>query len=505
MTIATRRPNIIRRVGRALGEAYGIITPARAAWLDDDGSWQHHNDLLSGATTAGARRAFTTNADLVAMYGAIWACVRLRSRRLMRPRIYVVRMNKGGEPEEVPNHPGLEALNAINESMTGKQGRAYIGTLRLTWGKAYLIKRRNGLRVPVEFEFWPPDQVTVIPDKAKPWVPAAFKRILPNGSTETVAPIDVVWQRYFIDPRNPLNGLSPIGAVRVQVDTGMEAQRYNQRFFDNDTAPSRMFTVEEGGPAEVSRIEQELERKFKGTDNAHRAMVVEGGLKVVEGSAAMSQKDMQFAEQQSWNVEEVARVMETSPISIGSMSGSTFSNMEWIDKKDWSVVQDDLDDILAQFTEFMLWPDFGREFEFRADYSMIDALQADLKLRAEIDAIQLSSAKVVINELRQRDKEDPVPWGDTPIVNVAILGPLDYRSAAERDAARAKLALAAGAGSTKPPTEPKPPRATRAVDGAPDMPEPIDASQERLATGWERRLRKELRLIIAQIEANWDA
>ena len=475
-------------MARTLGEAYGFIpSRERAAWLENN-EWQHHNDLLGG--NAASRRQYRTNADLVALYGNVFAAIRLRTRMITRPRIYVVRTNRGGEPEEVKGHPGEEAMHRMNESMTEQQGRAYIETLLCSWGKAYLVKRRNGLGVPVEFEFWPPDEVEIIRDKRKPWVPEAFRRHLPNGSTETVAAKDMIYLRHFLDPRDALNALSPIGAVRVQLDTGMEAQRYNLRFFDNNAMPERVFTVEEGGPAEVARIEQELERKFKGTDNAHRTMVIEGGVRVPEGMTVIPHKDMQFLEQQTWTREEVASVFELSAISLGSLSGSTFSNVEWIDKKDWTAIEDQLSSVLAQFTEFMLWPDFGREFEFRADFSTIPALQTNRKLQAEIDEIELRTAKKVINELRERDGEGPVAWGDTPIV-LTTMAPLDTRSGAEKDAAKPP--------PIAPQAPPQPPR-SREVDGAPDLPPTVDQAQERMAKAWERRLRKELRNFISHLE-----
>jgi len=209
-------PGLIRRMARTLGEAYGIIpSKERAAWIEN-GEWQHHNDLIGG--NAATRRAYTTNADISATYGAVFAAQRLRCRMITRPRWYLVRKVRGADPIEVPEHPALDAIHRMNEGMTERQGRSLIEQHCLSWGKAYLIKRRNGLGVPQEFEFWPPEQVEVKPTPKKAWVPMAFIRHLPNGSTETVAPRDVLWLRHLVDPRNPLNGLSPIGAARVEID-----------------------------------------------------------------------------------------------------------------------------------------------------------------------------------------------------------------------------------------------------------------------------------------------
>ena len=67
-------------MARTLGEAYGIIpSKERAAWIEN-GEWQHRNDLIGG--NAATRRAFTSNADISASYGAVFAAQRLRCRMI---------------------------------------------------------------------------------------------------------------------------------------------------------------------------------------------------------------------------------------------------------------------------------------------------------------------------------------------------------------------------------------------------------------------------------------
>src|SRR3990167_7477269 len=172
-------------------------------------------DLLEEAISPPeARRLFRSNADIVALYGAVFAAVRRRARAVAKPRIVLLR----GE-DEVESHPALDALRRVNESLTRSQGFSLIEQHKLTHGKAYWLKRRNGLRTPVEFEILPPDQVKPIPDKNKPWVAAYFERRQSIGRVEQVGLEDVVWFRHMVDPRDPLNGLGAIGAVRTQIDT----------------------------------------------------------------------------------------------------------------------------------------------------------------------------------------------------------------------------------------------------------------------------------------------
>ena len=479
MAIATKpRPPFWRRVARNFGIAWGITpidAPMRSAWLEG-GDWQHHDslvDLLAGSPEA--RRFNRSNADMSAIYGAVFAAVRRRSRGAMKPRIALMRKLRGGELEEVPEHPALDALHRVNESLTFRQGMGLIEQHKLTYGKAYWIKRRNGLGVPVEFEIWPPDEVKVIPDATKPWVPAAFERRMDGGMrVERVKPIDVVWFRHLVDPRNHLNGLSPIGAIRMQLDTGLEAQRYNQRFFDNSTHLGQMFTAEDVGEGELARLREELERNFKGTDRAHSSMVTGGNLKLVEPT--ISHRDMEFMAQQRWTVEEVARVFELAPTLIGDTSQATKENVSQYESDFWSMMVDQVTLTFDEFTEFYLWPDFGEEFIFMPRFDDVAALQEDLERRARIDALYLKNGKVVINELRDRDSQEAVAWGDLPIMpsNMAPLGSI--MAAPPEDA----------------PSPPEPPRSAFARN--------LDDLEATMTDGWERRLGKELTALLKHLK-----
>jgi HK97 family phage portal protein len=417
-----------------------------------------------------------SNADLVPVLAAIYGAVRRRVRMVQKVKIKLVRRARD-ELIDVPVHPGLAALHRVNESLTFKQGFGLIEQHKLTEGPSYWIKRRDGLGTPVEFEIWDPRQVEVVPRKDKEWVPQVFRRHKAVGTVEEVAPEDVVWFRHMVDPRNPMRALPPIGAVRVEADTGLEAQRFNQRYFDNNAAIGRHYKVKEGGPAEVERVKQQLRRESVGTDNAYRGLVSEGDVELVD--QPISHKDMQFLEQQQWTVEEVARVFELSPITLGDMRHASFENTEQADAHDWVAVADQVDATLAEFTEFYLWPDFGEDLLFMADYSEIPALQGDRKLQAEIDEINLRSFSTVVNEVRERDGKEPVAWGDKPFVplNVAPLGTIP-------------LLATPGQKQKEAVGEPEGDRARS-----------VESAELAMNVGWARRLKAEMRGIIEHLKA----
>ena len=468
----------------------------RAIWVDDNGLIQRSDITIGG--TPQSRRVNRTNADVSTTYSAVFAAVRKRSQMASKATFHLMRKNGSAEPIEVMAHPALDALARVNESLTQKQGVGYIAQQKLTFGEAFWIKRRNRLGVPVEFEIWNPERVEVVRRKDRSWAVLEYKNHKDWTTIETVRPEDVIHFRHFLDPRDMLRGLSPIGAVRVQVDTGYEALRFNQRFFDNDAMPAAILSAGEAGKGEVERIRQDFEREFKGTDNKHRMFITEGDLSLT--AMPMAHKDMQFLEQMNWNRAEVAAVFEMSPVLIGDTSVATDNNMDAFMTDLWQVVVDDMENVAAELNEFFIHPDFGPEFELTVSFDGIKHLQADELRQAQIDEIELRTGKVIINELRARDSEAPVAWGDIPIV-LTTMAPLDLRTGEQKDEAKAKqIALQPKPpmpnGDMPPDAEPPPnagpPRSfRRSVDDT-------EADQRR---GWERRLQRELRGVIAHLEA----
>lgn len=471
----------------------------RALWMNDDGSLARTDLLaLDDGDSAALRRGRRTPADLVAMHSALYAAVRLRSRALTRFEFMVTRTVRG-RTVDLPEHPALAALRQVNAGITGLAGMALIETHKLTTGAAVWVKRRNALGVPVEFEIWDPRAVEVIADRTDYWRPAAFRWWKPNGSTVTVAAEDVLYLRHFIDPRNVLYSLSPIGAVRVQVDTGLEAQRFNLKFFDNDGLPAAILSAEDAGQGEVQRLEHEIGRRFQGTDNKHRVMIATSKLDATV--LPVSHRDMEFLEQQRWGVEEVARVMEMNPTLLGANQNATDNNSDNYDAAFWDMMYDQARMLAAELTEFFLVPDFGPEFAIVARATGIPALQEDQERSARIAEIHLRNGVTVINEVRAAAGLDAVPWGDAPLV-ATTLTPLErLLNPPEPPPAPAPAPATSGPMPMEPEHQPEPEMEPRAYRRAAES---LDEHEARMQRGWERRLGAEMRALFRHLDAEAD-
>ena len=415
--------------------------PKRVLSMGASGELEAHGvDLLGQLReSAQSRRLQRSNSDIVASTAAVFAAVRWREQAITRPQL-VLQERAGGEwreigtPEEPWEHPLLASLARINAATTYKQGIGGIERGKLTNGDHFWLKRRDGLGTPVEFEVWDGASTRAIARKDRPWEPDHFERWTRDGRIQQVAPEDAIWFRHIVHPLDPMLSLTPIGAIRVTADTTLEAMRYQQRYFDQGIGAGGFIAPKEAGgigPAEVERIREQLANDWKGTDNAFRWHIVEDALEII--SKPQTNADLQFAEFLGWGLTEFARAFEVSPITLKDFSKATYTNADQASQQDWETIRNQLDNTVQELNEWLVRPDYGADLRLVARYAGIAALQDSMKTAAEVDDIKLKGGRVTINELRKRDGEEPVPWGDKPIMpgNMVPLGSLPLAEAAQ--------------------------------------------------------------------------
>ena len=475
--------------------------PQRILGADIDGNLQGFGSDLLGQqyNTALGRRQQRPNAEITEVYAAVFAAIRWREQAITRPQI-VLQRKVGRDWEDVgdledPQHPALAAMLRINEATTFVQGWGGIERGKLQNGDHFWIKRRDGLGVPVEFEVWDGASARAMPRKDRPWVPSHFVRRLPDGREERVPPEDVIWFRHIVDLRDPMRSLTPISAVRLQVDTALEAQRWNQRIFDQGLGSGGTLvpgTDEEINEGELARIKQSMQQDWTGTDNAHRWHVLGANLKLLANP--QTNRDLEFIGLMQWGVTEVARAFELSPITLKDFTRATYANVDGALAQDWDTIRNQENATIAELNEFYIRPDFGEEWRLQARYDKIPALQDDAKKAAEVDDLQLRSAYTTINELRERDGRDPVDWGDVPLMPLDItpLGTVPTVSTP------AQLQEAVGAEEPQAPQE----ASLRAVVETPQTEgkPPLLSVEKLMSSGWAERFSAELRRLLAFID-----
>ncbi|CAJ4958392.1 HK97 family phage portal protein [Burkholderia pseudomallei] len=321
----------------------------------------------------------------------------------------------------------------------------------------------------------------------------AFARILSNGSGEVTDLIPLHPDRITIEMlvdnargmnwryqyRNPdgtstalgrgevfhLRGLSgdgvigynPIQAARESVSTGLAAQDYGMRYFQNDATPGGW--IEYPGQFKDDAQRQRYREQFQATQTGrhrHKTAVLEFGMKY--HPISVTNQDAQYLETRKFSVAEIARLFRIPPHLIGDLDKATFSN----------IVQQ-----AEEFVKFTLMPWLVR-WEQAISYTFLDP-DEDLHPRFDVDELLRGDAQaratvyhngildgwMVRNEARKAEGMNPLDGLNEPLrpLNMVEESEIDEDDEGDKSAQPAPVAppgKVAPANPT-PPGAPKPP------------------------------------------------
>ncbi len=143
---------------------------------------------------------------------------------------------------------------------------------------------------------------------------------------ETYAPEQVVPFKNP-NPLNPVRGMGLIAMALAAIDTDLYAEDFNKRFFLNNATPDTVLRTDQKiNPDNMRRLEADLKRRFGGTRNAHKTMILEGGLDIKALNS--TQRDMEFIEQSKWVRDKMMSIFGNTKVSLGITEDVNRANAE---------------------------------------------------------------------------------------------------------------------------------------------------------------------------------
>lgn len=112
---------------------------------------------------------------------------------------------------------------------------------------------------------------------------------------EKIIPAEAVIHFRYIDPRNPIRGLSPSKPAKFAAKAGYAIEVWNTAFFDNGADPGGV--IELGGSmnaAQVAALKAGFNDEHRGPANRGKTLVLQNGMKFTANPRAP--KDMEFIE-----------------------------------------------------------------------------------------------------------------------------------------------------------------------------------------------------------------
>jgi len=117
------------------------------------------------------------------------------------------------------------------------------------------------------------------------------------------------------DLEDDVSGLSPLHSLQRSVAGDLNAMEYNGNFFENSAQTGIVFTMDNSDEATAQRNREYLMTHYVGTKNAHRPLLLEGGVTVTQ--SVSTQGEMEFGQYRLQNRQEILAVLGVDPTKLG--------------------------------------------------------------------------------------------------------------------------------------------------------------------------------------------
>lgn len=227
---------------------------------------------------------------------------------------------------------------------------------------------------------------------------------------------------------NGIMGYNPIELARKMLATGLAAQDYGMRFFENDAAPSGGWIEHPGNfkDNEARRLWRDSWQEQQGGKNKGKTAVLEYGLKYHEG-VTVKNSDAQFIETKRMTRSEIASMWRIPPHMIGDLDKATFSNIE----------QQSIDFVVHSLTPWLVRWEEAIKYTFLdvedddlcVSFPTISLLRGDSAARSAYINAGIMNGTLTRNEGRLMEDRNPLPGLDEPLRMLNMVTETDAQDA----------------------------------------------------------------------------
>jgi HK97 family phage portal protein len=257
---------------------------------------------------------------------AVYACVNLIAGAISAMPMNIYRQAPDGERNRLPND-GLWWV--LNEQMTPRwsaaSGWEFLVLSLLLYGDAFakILRNRNGeVTGLMPVHPWRVS-VAVTPDALRLVYAIEKDPAVLGGNLEreVLDQDDVLHVAGF--GFDGLRGMSPLRhSLRMAGSVALATQEYSARFFANSARPDYVLqTAGKVAPETIEQIKAQIDQRHGSPINAHRPMVLTGGMEAKVLSLPL--EDLQLLQIRQFQIEEIARIYGVPPFMIGHTEKTT--------------------------------------------------------------------------------------------------------------------------------------------------------------------------------------
>lgn len=334
---------------------------------------------------------------------AVYSCIRLLSETVAGIPIELVRKLPDGSREVISDHHTVDLIrHRPSPAMSAMVFKETMMGQALSNGNAIALILRNEAGQAEELVYYRTGDVSITKINRQLWYRFPdFK--------DPVAWYDVIHVQAF--GTEGYKGLSPIAQHATTINSALEAQDFNGKFYKNGGWLKGI--LESAGPLAPGRpkeLSTEWDANFGGPENAYKTPVTHSGLKF--SPIQINQRDAQYIEHMKFTREQIASIYNVHPSMIGDTQSTNFSVME---QQDIQYVKYALRPWLKKWEQeynFKLLTAAERRQGYQYKFNVNALLRGDIKTRSEFYTKMIAHGVMSPNEVRALENLNPRDGGD---------------------------------------------------------------------------------------------
>jgi len=331
---------------------------------------------------------------------------------------------------KLDNHPLIELLNRPNPTQAGNEFFQSLYSFLLLSGNAYVLKVGSEQRQPKELHLLRPDRVKVEPSSTsvpKGYIYTVEGVIVNSYPVDSETGLSEVKHFKLWNPTDDYYGLSPVTPASTDIDQHNFSAKHNVNLLMNGARPSGAIVFkpkdEVGQSVQLTESQRQqvlsdLEQRFKGTDNAGRAMLLEGDFDWKE--MGLSPKDMDFLQMKNMSARDIAMCFGVPSQLVGIPDAQTYSNVQEARLALYEEtiipiarrIESDLNEYLA--------PLYNERVRIEYDIDSIPAMAERRRRIYENVTVAVREGIISRNEARDRLGLEPISGGDDVYISANL-------------------------------------------------------------------------------------
>ena len=303
-----------------------------------------------------------------------YICISTTAKAIAQVPLVIEAKQKDGTWELDPNNEWYERIERPNPLMDSFKFTESLVSYLLIGGNVW------GIGLPTNYRFVP-DSIWVIGrDSIKPKKDSASGQLAgwaykPKKGTNINLTPEEVCHAWLFNDKDPIMGLAPHEAGKIEITTDYNAAKYNQLFFKQGASAVGVFSTDKTlNPAQYKMLHDEIRSRNSGLRNAHKDILLMKGLKYEPISS--SHKDMDFMVGRGFSEKRVLQIygMKNSIVSVTDDLNKATAE---VDERNWwrSTNLPIMRLLESALTFTFMGFETGKRFRF--DRTSVDALQHD--------------------------------------------------------------------------------------------------------------------------------